>query len=220
MIRLRYRLKCILHIKGLPAWGIVLPLLLATLIYISFGNIYAVPVTNRIPIGIVSDEGIAEAAIFPEDRFEEFELTQALADRYLEEGIIAAYVRISEEDADVVALKSGDEQMKCLAYVDAYMNQVEQEKVDEMFAQRETHLEQNAVVDRYSRLLLVTCLCMILPAVILISEVRTNRRSVMVRHRIASVSERSLLICDTMIELVLLAVLATGVYAFLCFVLF
>jgi hypothetical protein len=216
LIRAKYRLKCILSIKGLPAWGIVLPILLATLFCIFLSNLYSKSGIELISVGIVSDEEIIKTDIFPKEQFKAYELTQTLADRYLEEGIIAAYVTMTDEDVELTALKSDEEQMVSLAYIDAYMNDIGHEEVANLLDKREAekHAEMD-MTDRHYQMLVLTCFCMLLPTMSILSEVRRNRRIAIVRHRMAMIPERQLVFCDTIIVVILVLMMSAIVYGYM-----
>lgn len=216
LIRIKYRCKCILGIKGLPAWGIVLPLLLATLFYFSVGNISSKIGAEPISIGIVSDFEIDGTDIFPKERFEVMELTQALADRYLEEGIIIAYLKMTGSKTELVALKSDKEQMECLAYADAYRNHIDHTKTQVLFADKTASVNRVMTerIEYRRQIVIITCLSMLLPAVIILSEVTKNRRSVMMRHYAAAISKSRLIMCDTIIVVTLIVLMAAMVYIY------
>ncbi len=217
MIRVKYRLKCILGIKGLPAWGIALPLILATLFYISVGNFSLRAEEKLIPIGIVTDFEVTGTDIFPKERFKVYELTQTLAERYLEEGIISAYLEITEESSRLVALKSDEAQIESLAYADAYRNHVDKKVIENMLDERivEKNDLNSTTTERHIQMIIITCLSMLLPTAILISEVRQNRKSAMMRHHIALVSSGNLIVCDTVITASFILLISTVVYAYM-----
>jgi len=209
-----------MRIKGLLAWGLVLPIVLATLFYLSVGEIYAKANEEKIPIGIVSEEKIDTTIIFDKNIFKVYELTETMAEKYLEDGIIVAYARIGKS-TELIAINSEKEQLVSMLYLNAYISGIQQEEIEHIVKeiQAADYVSSRNYAFIYYRLPIVALLCSALSGLLLISSVRANRNAVGIRTRMASILNSNILFYDTVIEVIILTLLATLIYLYLYFIL-
>ncbi len=217
---IKYRMKCIIKSNGLFAWGLVLPIVLATLFFLSIGELYTKANEEKIPIGIVSEEKININNIFDKNIFNVYELTETMAEKYLEDGVIAAYAKIGKS-AELIAINSEKEQLISMLYLNAYMTGIEQEEIKHIVKeiQAADYVSSQNFIFIYYRLPIVVLLCIALSGLLLISAVRANRKAVSIRTHMAPISPNYILFYDIIIEVIIVIVLATLIYLYLYFIL-
>ena len=126
-----YRLKCLMRDWETILWTMVFPLVLATLFYMAFSNLYTNEIFNPINIAVVNDEqyvknksfraALEEVSTGDGKLFNLSETTVDEADKLLNENLIDGYI-VVEMPIKLVVNNSGVNQSIIKSFIDTYMH--------------------------------------------------------------------------------------------------
>ncbi len=216
---LLYRFKCILKTKGIFLKAVIFPIIVATLCYTSFertryGTVFK---GEKIAVGIVAGDGISKD-IFDEDRFEIYNVSEIIAEKYLEEGIISSYIRM-EKQPELITIHYEDEQRMTKAYLDAYLLGVSPARLESQHAvQRIEEKDRSVFLSNHAKFVMAT-ICTLLAAVLLIEAIERNKSKILIRSRMAAISEWHMVLQDMVVVISLLVVIFVVVYGYIYFIL-
>lgn len=214
-----YRFKCILKTKGIFAQCILFPMIVATLCYTSFERVHygAAFKGERIAIGIVADDSFSKD-IFDETRFDVYSISETVAEKYLEDGVISSYIRVDEKP-ELIVIKYEDEQKMTKAYLDAYLAGASPARLKgQLFAPDFEQRESSVFVSNFTKLVMAA-VCTSLAGILLIASVSRNRRRIYIRNCMAAVSELQMALQDIVVVLSSLAAIFVILYGYIYFML-
>lgn len=126
-----YRLKCLMRDWETILWTMVFPLVLATLFYMAFSNLYTNEIFNPINIAVVNDEqyvknksfraALEEVSTGDGKLFNLSETTVDEADKLLNENLIDGYI-VVEMPIKLVVNNSGVNQSIIKSFIDTYIH--------------------------------------------------------------------------------------------------
>ncbi len=219
MDQLLYRFKIILRMKGFMLRCVICPIIVATLCYTSFERVQYATISegDRIAIGIVGDDHTLKE-IFDQERFEVYNITETVAEKYLEDGVISSYIRLTSPP-ELITVKYEDEQKITKAYLDAYLTGTAPARI------REQHMigmlegaERSAGIPNFAKLsMAITGTC--ISGLLLMTLLGKKRREIAVRSSIAAKSGLSMIAQDLIIVTVLLTFIFLILYGYIYFIL-
>lgn len=217
-----YRIKCLVKMKGVIFWSCFLPILLSTLYFISEKNEFETVEQDQIPIGIVYDdtEHITKESIFDPYEYKEHVLSQEMAEKYLQAGSIVAYAKIGKR-TELIAQKCDKQQIKAMAYLDAYINHIPMSEVRETLI-REIEQKENSpflLVRKYYVLVFVTILSILFVVCMVAITMRLNRKSMSDRIMSSPKSMVGLALADTCVCTLLALFLFIMMFIYLFYIL-
>lgn len=216
---LRYRFKSIVKIKGIFIQCVLFPIVIATLCYTSFERTHSETGSDdgKISIGIVADSSFSKE-IFNEDRFEIYNIPETMASRYLEDGVISSYIRMTEEP-ELIAIRYDEEQKVTKAYMDAYLAGVSPAKLKYQHLIQITEDQESSMPAFRFAQLAVAVVCTSVAGLILIMLIQKNKRHLMSRIRMAAIPEAHIILQDVIVVVTLLIGIFIVLWGYIFFIL-
>ncbi|MDO5575077.1 MAG: hypothetical protein Q4G60_13985 [bacterium] len=217
---LRYRFKSIVKIKGLFIQCVLFPIVIATLCYTSFERTRSETGSDdgKISIGVVADSPFSKE-IFNEDRFEVYNIPETMASRYLEDGVISSYIRMTEEEPELIAVRYDEEQKVTKAYLDAYLAGVSPAKLKYQHLIQTTEDQETSMPASRFAQLAVAVVCTSVAGLLLITLIQKNKRHLMFRIRMAAIPEAHIILQDVIVVVTLLIGIFIVLWGYIFFIL-
>lgn len=214
---LKYRFKSILRTKGIFLRCIIFPIIIATLCYTSFERAQYGTVSegDKISVGVVAGLG---KDIFDEQRFDVYSITETVAEKYLEDGVISSYIRV-RETPELITIKYEDEQKITKAYLDAYLAGAPLAKLKGQHMTQELENTKRSVLLSNFAKLAMAAICTAIAAVLLLIVLGRNNREISLRSRMAAVSGFRMGLQDVIVVVSLLIVIFVILYGYIYFIL-